>query len=84
MTPTQIKKMIKKWDTKNVQEWAEEFDLPPSTVNFYVNLIREDHPERCKPKKPWECVMKNRKATIDKVIDKLNSDPNHTFKGTCP
>jgi hypothetical protein len=83
MTPTQIRKMIKKWDTKNVKEWAEEFDIPTSAIMLYVKLIRENAPDRCKPKKPWDSVRRKRKMVIDEVMDEFARDPNHTFKDQC-
>lgn len=44
-------RIVKEWNQKSIEDFAEELNVTPNTVRAMVYAIRKEDPDKC-PKKP--------------------------------
>ena len=62
LTPEQVAKMIKEWDSKSTQGWADEFDVSYQTIVKMAEVVRKEDPKLC----PKKTAVKVKRADIAK------------------
>ena len=50
LTPAEIVKIVELWETKSIDEIAEELDVVPNTIRKMAETIRKVEPDKCPPK----------------------------------
>ena len=50
LTPAEIAKIIELWESKSIDQIAEELGVVPNTIRKMVETIRKVDPDKCPPK----------------------------------
>ena len=50
LTPAEIVKIVELWETKSIDEIAEELGVVPNTIRKMVETIRKVDSDKCPPK----------------------------------
>jgi hypothetical protein len=64
-----VVRIIRDWDRKSIEDFANEFEVAPNTVRNMVYAIRRVDSNRCPPK-----PKKKREDTVKAALLKLNKE----------